>query len=302
MVATIPFNPFPQINGNAGLFNTHAVGFRQGTAMADPSTRFRLRAGILSQSETIPMWGGVGVYANVPGGDPPNTTQPIGPLGTIVGRATGLTGTFKLIGFSVFDEAYGMVTSPQSPVPLAASGMQVNYYPLGSLARVVVACDPSLASAASVIGSSVQTPVSWDFTNQLLVPYLGSLGISSGTYNSTTGLVTLTMSAPLTFGAGDSITVAGLSGTGAFASLAGTYTALSVSGSTVTYTAATGLGAATIGGGTVTVGGAATQNLDVEVLAVRTTNNETVTYTASTGFATWNYNGAAALIALNVTG
>ena len=89
--------------------------------MADPSTRYRLRAGILAQTETIPMWGGVGVYANIPGGDPANLTQPNVALGAIVGRALALTGASKLVGFSVFDEAYGMVTSPQSPVPLAAT-------------------------------------------------------------------------------------------------------------------------------------------------------------------------------------
>ena len=74
MVATIPYNPYVQIGGNAGLFNTTANGVRQGTAYADPSTRYRLRAGILAQTETIPMWGGVGIYANIPGGGPPAAT------------------------------------------------------------------------------------------------------------------------------------------------------------------------------------------------------------------------------------
>jgi len=300
MVASIPYNPFGQINGNAGLFNATSGGFRQGTAMADPSTRYRLRAGILSQNETIPMWGGVGVYANVPGGDPANLTQPNVALGTIVGRATALTGSYKLVGFSVFDEAYGMVTTPQCPVPLAASGMQVNWYPLGSLARLVVACDPALATILE--GSTVLPQVSWDFTNQLLVPYLGTLTISSGTYNNTTGLVTLTMSAPVTFDAGDSITVASLTGTGAYASLNGTFTALSASGTTVTYNPGASLGAATITGGNLTVGGAASQALPVEVLAINTTNSETVVYNSTTKNATWNFTGACALIALNSAG
>ena len=38
---SISVNPFVQIGGNAGLFNATSQGYRQGTAMPDPSTRFR---------------------------------------------------------------------------------------------------------------------------------------------------------------------------------------------------------------------------------------------------------------------
>ena len=34
----------------------------------------------------------------------------------------------SLTGFSVFDQAYGMINSPQSPVQLAATYMQVNFF------------------------------------------------------------------------------------------------------------------------------------------------------------------------------
>lgn len=289
MVASaLSFSPYAQTNGNAGLFNTTSNGVRQGTAYADPSTRYRLRAGLLSQNETLPMWGGVGVYAFVPGG----SGNPSYALGTIVGRATALTGTYKLAGFSVFDEAYGMVTTPQQTVPLIGSGGQVNWYPLGSLARIAVACDPSLVDLR---GANISPQVSWDFTNQLLVPYLGSQTISSGTYNSTTGLVTLTMAVSQTFDAGDSITLASLTGTGGYASLDGTWTSTVVSGTTVEFVGPTGLGATTITGGTLTVGGSADAALPVEVLDVMSSNCETVDYVSATG-ATWDYNGAAAII------
>lgn len=283
------FNPFVQTVGNSGLFNIKSTGFRQGTAYPDPSSMFRLRAGLLSESETLPMWGGVGVYAFVPGG-PGNPNYSLGP---IVGRATALTGTYKLAGFSVFDQAYGMVTSPQSPVPTAGSLQQVNYYPLGCLQRLIVACDPTLADLR---GANTSPQVSWDFTNQLLVPYIGTLTISSGTYNNTTGVVTLVMSASVGFDAGDSIVISSLTGTGAYASLNGTFTALTASGTSVTYNAGAGLGASTITGGSLTVGGSADAALPVEVLDIETTNCEVVSYSTATGFATWNYNGAAAVI------
>lgn len=193
MAATVSFNPYVQTVGNAGLFNVSSRGLRQGVAYPDPSTNWRLRGTQLSVNETLPMWGGVGVYMFVPGG----TGNPIVPLGPISGRATALTGTYKLAGFSVFDQAYGMVTSPQSPVPLIGNYGQVMVYPLGSLARIAVQCDPALVDLQ---GANIAPQVSWDFTNQLLAPYLGTLTISSGTYNSTTGVITLTMSTSVTLG------------------------------------------------------------------------------------------------------
>ncbi len=296
MVATIPYNPYGQIGGNAGLFNASSVGLRQGTAMADPSTRYRLRAGILAQTETIPMWGGVGIYADVPGSPTGATNLPNVALGTVVGRAVSENDASKpLLGFSVFDEAYGMVTTPQSPVPLIGSGGQVNWYPLGSLARIVVACDPILIDLR---GTPINANVSWDFTDQLLVPYLAGITITSGTYNSTTGVITLVL--PTTgFSPGDSMTLASLTGTGAFASLDGTWTVLTVTGTTgATLQGPVGAGAATITGGTATIGGAASSALAVKVLDVVQTNCETVVYNSTTGNASWTYNGAAALIQL----
>ncbi len=291
MVATIPTNPYAQIGGNAGLFNVKSDGLRQGTAYPDPSTRWRLRTGILSGSETLAMWGGVGVYAFVPGG----TGNPSYSLGPIVGRATALTGTYLLAGFSVFDQAYGMVTSPQSPVPLIGSYGQVAWYQLGSGARIAVACDPTLADlrGANITGAAV----SWDFTNQLLVPELAGITITTGsTYNNTTGVITLIL--PSTgFDPGDSATLASLTGTGAYASLDGTWTVLTVTGTTgATLQGPVGVGASTITGGTLTIGGAASQKLPVTVLDVQTTNCETVEYDATTVTATWNYDGACAVI------
>jgi hypothetical protein len=81
--------------------------------------------------------------------------------------------------------------------------------------------------------------------------------ISSGTYNNGTGLVTLTMSAPLPGAiiAGTAIGISSLTGTGGFAGLAGGFTVASVLGSTLTYQASSGLGASAITGGKLDVAG-----------------------------------------------
>jgi len=284
MSAQVSFNPVLTTTAS-GSFNVTSDGYIQGTAQNDPAVRYQLAGGTLATSETKPMWGGVGISENVPAGS----------LGGSIVRATSLTQTSNggLNGFSVFDQDNAMTTTPQSPVPLAGSSMMVNYYRLGSNARIAVAADPALASH---IGSTVGAQVSWDFVNQILVPYLGTLTVSSGTYNNTTGVVVLTMSAPVTFSAGDAIVVSALTGTGAYASLDGTFTALSVSGSTVTYNAGAGLGAATITGGSLTLGSGASSALPVKVLDINVGNSMTVSYDPTTGFATWNRSGTTAVI------
>ena len=287
MVATITGNPFITTSGN-GLFDTPSSnGLVQGTAYPDPATIWALRRGWLSASETIPMWGGVAIYEDIPG----TTGDPRTALGVKVGRAATIA---AINGFSVFDQAYAMVNNPQSPVPLAATYGQVMSYRMGSGARIAVACDPGLVS---LFGSAISTQVSWDVTNQILIPYLGTLTISSGTYNNTTGVVTLTMSAPITFSPGDTIIVSGLSGSGNYALLAGTYTALTgTTGSTVVYNPGAGIGASAISGGSLTLGGGASTALACQVLEVQGTNCATVVRDPTTGFVTWNYNGSCAVI------
>jgi hypothetical protein len=97
--------------------------------------------------------------------------------------------------------------------------------------------------------------------NQSIKPFIfrfsqaiGSANISSGTYNTSTGQVVLTLSSTIaggTLASGHAVSIQGLTGTGAnLASLNGSYTTIATSGgTTVTYTAATGLGAITITGG-----------------------------------------------------
>jgi hypothetical protein len=76
--------------------------------------------------------------------------------------------------------------------------------------------------------------------------------IVSGTYNSGTGVITLTMSAAIAYGTGVSVTLSNLAGTGGFATLAGTWTTTTgtVSGmTTVVLSGPTGAGASTLTSG-----------------------------------------------------
>lgn len=302
MTATLSYNPYVSTVGQ-GLFNgATADGLVQGTAFPDPATRYQLRTGILSDDETVPMWGGLAVYENVPTGygapasQYGDVTGRSPALGVEVGRAGALTGATAYAGFSVFDQAYGMVITPQSRVPLIGSGGQVMTYRKGSGARIAVKCDPILVDLQ---GGPIGASVSWDWVNGLLVPYVGTLTISSGTYVTGTGVTTLTMSAPITFGPGDSVILSSLTGTGAYASLNGTFTALAgTTGSIVVINTGAGHGAATITGGSLTLGSGASSALPVTVLDVQVGGCMTVDYDATTNTANWDYDGNAAVIQL----
>jgi hypothetical protein len=286
----------PNLTSNAaGTFNVTSVGLVQGTAYPDPSTRFALNGGLLATSETIPMFGGVGIFENVPNG---SGTNPSATLGCQVGRANALTGSKALTAFSVFDQAYGMINSPQSPVPLAPSGGQVMYYRLGSRARIAVACDPSLVSLR---GQPIGSQVSWDFVNQRLIPFSATYPqttITGATWaNTSGGQTTFTVGTDLTadINAGDDINVSGVVSTGGTGvGFNGAFTVVSITSSTIVVSqpAASSPGTYSSGGVVLAGGGA----LNVEVIDVQDTNCMTVTYDPVTGFATWNYNGACAVI------
>jgi len=298
MVASLPNNPYTTTVGTGLFIDPSANGLVQGTAYPDPATRYQLRRGWLSNNETIPMWGGVAIYEFVPGGTTPYTNPlgvAVGPLislGVQVGRATTVTGgSYPIAGFSVFDQAYAMVNNPASQVPLAGSYGQVNSYRLGSGARIAVACDPALVSLEN---ANINAAVGWDLVNQILVPHTGSINVSSGTYNSTTGLVTLTLASSPGISPGTTVVVAGLTGTGSYASANGTFTAATgTTGTTLTYYIATTLTLTISTTGTITTG---TALPNVSVLEVITSGCMTVAYTSATTTANWNYNGACAVI------
>ena len=57
-----------QTTNAQGMFTTSSDGLVVGTAMPDPDRIWRLQGGILAATETEPMFGGLGLYMDVPGG------------------------------------------------------------------------------------------------------------------------------------------------------------------------------------------------------------------------------------------
>lgn len=154
---SIAFNPWATTVAS-GLFLTTAAGLVAGTFFDDPAIRFQLAGGVLAASETLPMWGGVAIGEYIP-------TSGSDVRGSQIKRATNEA---TLTGFAVFNQNGAAINSPQSPVPQTLSSGQVNFFRLGSGAKLALAIDPALISDD---GAIITSQVSWDFTAQRIVAY-----------------------------------------------------------------------------------------------------------------------------------
>lgn len=280
----------------AGTFNTTSSGYIQGTALNDPAIRNELAGGI--SNSTSPMFGGMLIS---------ETTTPLGTatnlperaLGGYITPATTLTAAAAgtATGFSVFDQAHAMITTPQSPVPTSQQGMAVNFYRFGSGARIAVACAPSLVSLE---GNVITQQVSWDYVDQLLVPYTpayANVTITGATWASTSGgRTTFTVGTDLSavVAAGSIIDVSGVVNTGGTSTSAfnGQFVVVSADSTHVVVTQAATVSPGTYAsGGTIAAGGGA---LPVKVLDMAIGTGMTVTI--SGGNYTWNYGGSLAVL------
>lgn len=297
----------PVITTNApGSFDISSTGYIQGQALDSPNARYNLAGGVLAQTETKPMFGGVAISELIPGGTAGSGRSST--LGTTIIRATTVpiaqtTATKPagmITGFSVFDQAHHMISSAQSPVPQASNGMGVHYYRMGSGARIAVACDPALVA---LDGTIVTANVSWDFTNSVLQPYLASGGteaVTSMTWANTNGgqMAIVAAAATLVGAVGDIVTISGATntGTGGAAVVNGSFVVNTFTDSqhfTVLNRQAAGV-VATIAGTILLNYGVGL--LPVTVLDIEVGNSMTVVYDPVTGFATWNRQGTTAVI------
>lgn len=186
----VTFNPFVMTNVPDG-FSVQSQGFWQGDLQADPAQRFQLVAGVVDSAETLPMWGGVGIFEATVASTTGQTGQ-----GPTIGRAANVG---ELAGFTTFQGSFSAPTTPQSTVPLQSNGGGFNFVRFGSLSRIVLACNSSVLALA---GTKNPQKFSWDYTNQVLIPGDGTnefdatlLEVNAGNsavvvYNSGTGFAT----------------------------------------------------------------------------------------------------------------
>ena len=160
MSNSISLNPMLTTTA-AGLFAVNSAGFTQGDAQDDPATKFQLVGGVLSTAATLPIWGGIPIKELIPATGAGNN---IG-LGSTVIQAAAYA---DINGICVYNQAYGGITTPQSNAPLFSGGMSVNYYRMGSGARIPLPIDPTLVS---LDGGQISQQVSWDFTANRIIAF-----------------------------------------------------------------------------------------------------------------------------------
>lgn len=291
-ISSVPFNPYVTTNA-AGSFSVQSAGYVQGVFMDDPAIRYQLATGTVGSAANSAFWGGMAISESVAPSSGYDRTQG----GTIVLAST----VSNITGFTVFNQAYSMVGSPSSPVPLAANvGASVAFFRTGSNARIAVAMDPSLVS---LDGGLITQNVSWDFNNQVLQPYDASTAtysVTSATSAFSNGVYTIAivMAAASPVGAvGDVINISGVTSTGA-ALVNGNQTVTAFTDNqhfSIQITAASGAIATGALAGTIVLN-YGTGILPVKILDVNAGNSMTVSYNPVTGAATWNRQGYTALI------
>lgn len=165
-MANIAFNPSLTTNAY-GLFTQNTNGFVQGDAQDDPAVKFWLAGGVVGSAQTTPMWGGLPVEESIPSASTQPGTDSLG--GTIITATSNAT----ITGFSVFNQSFNGIITAQSEVPLYTTGMSINFYRLGSGARIPLPIDPTLVS---LDGTIITSQVSWDFVNNKIIAYNSGVG------------------------------------------------------------------------------------------------------------------------------
>ncbi len=286
-MANLSLNPMATTNA-AGSFGVQSDGFIQGVALDDPANRFNLASGTVAATETKPLWGGLPVAELLPG---VNSSH----RGSTIRRAVSLA---ELEGFTVFNQAHNGLTTPQSPVPLYASGMSVSFYRLGSNMRVPLKASAQVV-ALGTTGASVKTPLAWDFVNNQVTTAAAAafsganIDTTAVTYSN--GVATATTASAHGLTAGQYVKISGVDP----AAYNGTVVVLTVpSTTTFTYAPASAPGGSATTQGAIGAVAQADITLPVKVISIESGNSKTVSYDSATGFLTWNNTDSCALVLL----
>ena len=190
----VTFNP-QKTTSPQGTFLASTQGYYQGDFVDDPSTRMELAAGQIASTVNQPIWGGMAITEKV---------SPIGEssLGTPLSLATAAG---NITGFTVFTQVYNAIITPGNSVQTVSAGMTINFFRIGSGARIKVAISDALV--ATIEGGAVNQALYWDPALQQLTASgtAGALQLPATTkvlsvnpnskvvnYNSGTGAVTWT--------------------------------------------------------------------------------------------------------------
>lgn len=162
MASTISLNP-NLTTGFSGTFRVSTDGYVVGTFLDDPNNRYNLEGGVVSSSQSTPLWGGLPVTLAVP---TPGTSAALGPAMVAAGSLAAIN------AWTLFNQSAAGIITPGSNVPLFASGTSLNFARPGSNLRIVL---PVYASDVNGLeGAAPNVALYWDPTNLRLTSTAGS--------------------------------------------------------------------------------------------------------------------------------
>jgi hypothetical protein len=164
---SVTLNPMVTTNAGGTFFASSDGYVAGGIAVADAAALQKLRIGTVASGATALLYGGVGLTV---------TTVASGSLaGAQVNIATAIA---NLLGFAVWDQAAAGIVTPQSQAALYAPGQTMSFFSFGSGA--CIALPISNANATALLNVAENTQLSWDYTNQVVIPYTASGGNAGG--------------------------------------------------------------------------------------------------------------------------
>lgn len=275
-------NVNPNLTQNfPGTFSLISQGYTQGIMVDDPVNIYKIAGGTLKSDIVIPIYAGMAISEYIPTGDDVR--------GGNIGLANP-SGVANIIGFTVGNKAHNAIITSSGNVPILSAGSSVQYCRFGSGVRLALACDPALAS---LDGSLTTTQVSWDFTNQQVVPYQVAetqIAITSMTWSA--GVVSVVAAAATTIVAGSWFTISGAVPTG----YNGDHKAIAAADTThFTFALAANPGAETTPGVILAGGGAVPFK---QILRVAPGNSRVAVYDSVANTVNYNNSGCCALVIL----
>lgn len=148
--ATLPFNPL-LVSSPANTFDVVSTGAYQGSLEADPTVENQVIQGVVAKVAPFPLYGGVPIIeALVDENTLSHTYINVSPT---VNEITGVTTNFQSVGTYIY---------PGSNVPQAPVNGNINFFRLGSNARIWM--NASAAAVASLFDGPINKRVTYNFT------------------------------------------------------------------------------------------------------------------------------------------
>lgn len=156
--STVAISPY--VTGTfSGTFSSQSGGAFMGIAQNGPGYRYELSSACVSSQESKPLYGGLPIVSLI------SQTQG---LPRQIRRATTVG---EVTGFSVINDCPNLIVTANSNCPSIGAPGTINFFRLGSRAKIALPIDPALID---LVGQAESQSLSWDFSKNMLTAVIGT--------------------------------------------------------------------------------------------------------------------------------